>query len=62
MTRILGIVTEKASGVPTEWYFMVLDSIFLSIYVLEAVLKIIALGLEYLYDPRNNLGGWVRLL
>lgn len=56
-----GTVTEKASGVPTEWYFMVLDSIFLSIYVLEAVLKLIALGLEYFYDPWNNLGGWVRL-
>lgn len=40
---------------------MVLDSIFLSIYVLEAILKLIALGLEYFYDPWNNLGGWVRL-
>lgn len=54
--QALGIVTEKASGDPTEWYFMVLDSIFLSIYVIEAILKIIALGMEYFYDPWNNLG------
>lgn len=38
---------------------MVLDSIFLSIYVLEAMLKLIALGMEYFYDPWNNLGRWV---
>lgn len=56
---MLLIVTKKASGVSTEWFFMVLDSIFLSIYVIEAVLKLIALGLEYFYDPWNNLGGWV---
>lgn len=56
---LVGIVTKKASGVSTEWYFMVLDSIFLSIYVIEAVLKLIALGVEYFYDPWNNLGGWV---
>lgn len=42
---------------PTEWYFMALDSIFLCIYVVEAVLKIIALGLKYFLDPWNNLGG-----
>ncbi|XP_003937778.1 cation channel sperm-associated protein 1 [Saimiri boliviensis] len=38
-----------------EWYFMVLDSIFFCIYVLEALLKIIALGLSYFYDFWNNL-------
>lgn len=43
--------------VPTEWYFMALDSIFLCIYVVEAVLKIIALGFKYFCDPWNNLGG-----
>ena len=36
---------------------MALDSIFLCIYVVEAVLKIIALGLKYFLDPWNNLGG-----
>ncbi|KAL0629929.1 Cation channel sperm-associated protein 1 [Plecturocebus cupreus] len=38
-----------------EWYFMALDSIFFCIYVLEALLKIIALGLSYFYDFWNNL-------
>ncbi|KAM5317311.1 cation channel sperm-associated protein 1 [Glossophaga mutica] len=38
-----------------EWYFMAFDSIFLSIYVVEAVLKIIAMGLDYFYDAWNNL-------
>lgn len=35
---------------------MALDSIFLCIYVVEAVLKIIALGLKYFSDSWNNLG------
>ncbi|XP_036991107.2 cation channel sperm-associated protein 1 [Artibeus jamaicensis] len=38
-----------------EWYFMAFDSIFLSIYVVEAVLKIIAMGRDYFYDVWNNL-------
>lgn len=36
---------------------MAFDYIFLSIYIVEAVLKIIALGLAYFLDPWNNLGG-----
>lgn len=59
MPRMLGTVTENISDNPTEWYFMVLDSIFLAIYVLEALLKLIALGVEYFYDPWNNLGVWL---
>nr|XP_003828705.2 cation channel sperm-associated protein 1 isoform X1 [Pan paniscus] len=38
-----------------EWYFMALDSIFFCIYVVEALLKIIALGLSYFFDFWNNL-------
>ncbi|KAL4696962.1 hypothetical protein H8959_002660 [Pygathrix nigripes] len=38
-----------------EWYFMALDSIFFCIYVVEALLKIVALGLSYFYDFWNNL-------
>ncbi|XP_011820626.1 PREDICTED: cation channel sperm-associated protein 1 [Mandrillus leucophaeus] len=38
-----------------EWYFMALDSIFFCIYVVEALLKIIVLGLSYFYDFWNNL-------
>lgn len=35
---------------------MALDSIFLCIYVIEAVLKILALGLKYFSDSWNLLG------
>ncbi|XP_054426667.1 cation channel sperm-associated protein 1 [Pteronotus mesoamericanus] len=38
-----------------EWYFIAFDSIFLSIYVVEAMLKIIAMGLDYFCDAWNNL-------
>ncbi|XP_023620847.1 cation channel sperm-associated protein 1 [Myotis lucifugus] len=37
------------------WYFMVFDSIFLSVYVVEALLKIISMGLDYFYDSWNIL-------
>lgn len=36
---------------------MALDSIFLCIYVVEALLKIMALGVNYFYNSWNNLGG-----
>lgn len=53
---------QGTPSVSTEWYFMAFDSIFLCIYVVEAVLKIIALGLKYFSDSWNNLGvciwGW----
>ncbi|XP_030620230.1 cation channel sperm-associated protein 1 [Delphinapterus leucas] len=44
-----------------EWYFMALDSIFLCIYAVEAVLKIIALGLKYFLDPWNNLDFFIMI-
>ncbi|OWK17422.1 hypothetical protein Celaphus_00013250, partial [Cervus elaphus hippelaphus] len=45
-----------------EWYFTALDYIFLSIYVVEAVLKIIALGLAYFLDPWNNLDFFIMVM
>uniref|UniRef100_A0A8C2VZS0 Cation channel sperm-associated protein 1 n=2 Tax=Chinchilla lanigera TaxID=34839 RepID=A0A8C2VZS0_CHILA len=45
-----------------EWYFMAFDCIFLSIYMIEALLKIISLGLEYFYDPWNNLDFFVMIM
>lgn len=52
-----GLPPSSPPRVLTEWYFTALDYIFLSIYMVEAVLKIIALGLAYFLDPWNNLGG-----
>ncbi|DAA13665.1 TPA: cation channel, sperm associated 1 [Bos taurus] len=45
-----------------EWYFTALDYIFLSIYMVEAVLKIIALGLAYFLDPWNNLDFFIMVV
>uniref|UniRef100_A0A8C0KR78 Cation channel sperm-associated protein 1 n=1 Tax=Canis lupus dingo TaxID=286419 RepID=A0A8C0KR78_CANLU len=45
-----------------EWYFMAFDSIFLCIYVVEAVLKIIALGLKYFSDSWNNLDFFIMIM
>lgn len=53
---LLAMALSKPLGISTEWYFMVFDSIFLSIYVVEALLKIITMGLDYFYDPWNILG------
>uniref|UniRef100_A0A5F9DT16 Cation channel sperm-associated protein 1 n=1 Tax=Oryctolagus cuniculus TaxID=9986 RepID=A0A5F9DT16_RABIT len=38
-----------------EWHFLILDCIFLCIYMVEALLKIIALGFSYFHDFWNNL-------
>ncbi|XP_041910354.1 cation channel sperm-associated protein 1 [Arvicola amphibius] len=61
-TVILVAQTFTELEIRGEWYFMVLDSIFLSIYILEAVLKLIALGMEYFYDPWNNLDFFIMVM
>ncbi|XP_077615754.1 cation channel sperm-associated protein 1 isoform X1 [Crocuta crocuta] len=45
-----------------EWFFMALDSIFLCIYVIEAVLKILALGLKYFSDSWNLLDFFIMIM
>nr|XP_023420249.1 cation channel sperm-associated protein 1 [Cavia porcellus] len=45
-----------------EWYFMAFDCIFLSIYIIEALLKIISMGLQYFYDAWNNLDFFVMIM
>ncbi|XP_006893479.1 PREDICTED: cation channel sperm-associated protein 1 [Elephantulus edwardii] len=44
-----------------EWYFTAIDTLFLSIYVVEAMLKIIALGFSYFSDPWNKLDFFIML-
>ncbi|XP_059118948.1 cation channel sperm-associated protein 1 [Peromyscus eremicus] len=61
-TIVLVAQTFTELEIRGEWYFMVLDSIFLSIYVLEAMLKLIALGMEYFYDPWNNLDFFIMVM
>ncbi|KAG8522628.1 Cation channel sperm-associated protein 1, partial [Galemys pyrenaicus] len=38
-----------------EWYFLALDSVFLCVYLIEAVLKIIVQGFKYFFDSWNKL-------
>ncbi|XP_059242934.1 cation channel sperm-associated protein 1 [Mustela nigripes] len=45
-----------------EWYFMAFDSIFLCVYVVEAALKIAALGFKYFSDPWNNLDFFIMIM
>ncbi|GAB5578115.1 cation channel sperm-associated protein 1 isoform X1 [Prionailurus iriomotensis] len=52
----------EVRGVPSLWYFMALDSVFLCIYVVEAVLKIIALGLKYFSDSWNILDFFIMIM
>lgn len=39
-----------------DWYFTIIDSVFLGIYVMECVLKLFVLRLEYFKDYWNLLG------
>ncbi|XP_025070721.1 cation channel sperm-associated protein 1, partial [Alligator sinensis] len=41
---------------PTEWFFSVLDAVFLCVYVVEALVKLAAFGLDYFRDPWNDIG------
>ncbi|XP_031240567.1 cation channel sperm-associated protein 1 isoform X4 [Mastomys coucha] len=61
-TVVLVAQTFTELEIRCEWYFMVLDSIFLSIYVLEAILKLIGMCLEYFYDPWNNLDFFIMVM
>ncbi|XP_066216098.1 cation channel sperm-associated protein 1 [Saccopteryx leptura] len=45
-----------------EWYFVAFDSIFLSIYMVEAVLKIIAIGFSYFSDSWNDLDFFIMVM
>uniref|UniRef100_A0A5F8GRG6 Cation channel sperm-associated protein 1 n=1 Tax=Monodelphis domestica TaxID=13616 RepID=A0A5F8GRG6_MONDO len=53
-TLLLVIQTFAEVEIWGEWYFAVLDSVFLCIYFMEAVLKILVFGLGY-FHKWNNL-------
>nr|XP_020823955.1 cation channel sperm-associated protein 1 isoform X2 [Phascolarctos cinereus] len=53
-TLVLVVQTFAEVEIWGEWYFTALDSIFLSIYFMEAVLKIMTMGLGY-FDSWNSL-------
>ncbi|KAM8970921.1 cation channel sperm-associated protein 1 [Sarcophilus harrisii] len=55
-TTVLVVQTFAEVEIWGEWYFTALDSIFLCIYFMEALLKIIVMGLGY-FDSWNSLDG-----
>ncbi|XP_046500058.1 cation channel sperm-associated protein 1 [Equus quagga] len=61
-TIMLVVQTFAEVEIRGEWYFMALDSIFLCIYVVEALLKIMALGVNYFYNSWNNLDFFIMVM
>ncbi|XP_037695357.1 cation channel sperm-associated protein 1 [Choloepus didactylus] len=61
-TIVLVAQTFAEVEIRGEWYFVAMDSVFLCIYVVEAVLKIIALGFKYFSDSWNNLDFFIMVM
>ncbi|XP_044775488.1 cation channel sperm-associated protein 1 [Neomonachus schauinslandi] len=61
-TTMLVAQTFAEVEIRGEWFFMALDSIFLCIYVVEAALKITALGFKYFSDSWNNLDFFIMIM
>ncbi|XP_054998849.1 cation channel sperm-associated protein 1 isoform X1 [Sorex araneus] len=59
---VLVVQTFAIVEVRGEWYFIALDTVFLCIYVIEAALKIIALGYSYFLDNWNKLDFFIMSL
>ncbi|XP_074087128.1 cation channel sperm-associated protein 1 [Macrotis lagotis] len=60
-TIVLVVQTFAEVEVWGEWYFTAFDSIFLCIYFLEAVLKLIVMGLQY-FDSWNSLDFFIMVM
>ncbi|KAJ7335407.1 hypothetical protein JRQ81_013348 [Phrynocephalus forsythii] len=45
-----------------EWFFSAMDPAFLSVYVVEAILKIIALDVDYFRDPWNDTDFFIMIM
>ncbi|XP_032992099.1 cation channel sperm-associated protein 1 [Lacerta agilis] len=54
-TLLLVAQTFAVVEIRGEWFFAAMDPAFLSVYVLEAILKLIALGCDYFHDPWNDI-------
>ncbi|XP_051819903.1 cation channel sperm-associated protein 1 [Antechinus flavipes] len=60
-TIVLVVQTFAEVEVWGEWYFTAFDSVFLCIYFMEAVLKIIVMGLGY-FDSWNSLDFFIMVM
>ncbi|KAF6023135.1 sf3b2 [Bugula neritina] len=54
-TALLVLQTFESVAVRADWYFSVIDSVFLGIYILELVLKLYVLRRDYFRDNWNVL-------
>ncbi|XP_043374601.1 cation channel sperm-associated protein 1 [Dermochelys coriacea] len=61
-TAMLVAQTFAAVQVRGEWFFSAMDAIFLCVYVLEALLKLIALDLDYFRDPWNDIDFFIMIM
>ncbi|XP_077184917.1 cation channel sperm-associated protein 1 [Paroedura picta] len=61
-TILLVAQTFAVVEIRGEWFFSALDALFLSVYVVEAILKIIALDVEYFYDPWNDIDFFIMIM
>ncbi|XP_053891121.1 cation channel sperm-associated protein 1 [Malaclemys terrapin pileata] len=61
-TAVLVVQTFAAVQVRGEWFFSVMDAVFLCVYVLEALLKLIALDLDYFRNPWNDIDFFVMIM
>ncbi|XP_038620916.1 cation channel sperm-associated protein 1 isoform X1 [Tachyglossus aculeatus] len=59
---VLVAQTFAEMEIRAEWYFTAADSVFLSIYLLEAVLKIISLGSNYFFNAWNKLDFFITIM
>ncbi|XP_032654790.1 cation channel sperm-associated protein 1 isoform X3 [Chelonoidis abingdonii] len=61
-TTVLVVQTFAVVRVRGEWFFSAMDAVFLCIYVLEALLKLIALDLNYFRNPWNDIDFFVMIM
>ncbi|XP_034280279.1 cation channel sperm-associated protein 1 [Pantherophis guttatus] len=61
-TTLLVIQTFAVVEIRGEWLFSALDPIFLCVYVVEAILKFIALDCNYFRDPWNDIDFFIMFM
>ncbi|XP_061462701.1 cation channel sperm-associated protein 1 [Rhineura floridana] len=61
-TILLVAQTFAVVEIRGEWFFSAMDPAFLSVYVVEAILKITALGCDYFRDPWNDIDFFIMIM
>ncbi|KAJ6654207.1 hypothetical protein lerEdw1_007304 [Lerista edwardsae] len=61
-TFFLVVQTFAVVEIRGEWFFTAMDPVFLCIYVMEAILKLIALGCSYFRDWWNNIDFFIMIM